>query len=144
MERLRRFARLRSEDRRLLLEALAIVTTMRVALWVLPFGRLRAAIRRVPPHPRSSTHPPRGADRIAWSVASAALFVPKASCLTQALAAEMLLRRAGLPADLRIGVATDAAGALEAHAWIESEGRVLIGDLDLDRFTPLAPPVHAP
>ena len=142
MERLRRFAALRSEDRRLLLEALAIVTTMRVALWVLPFGRLRSAIRRVPPRPRSSTR--RGADRIAWSVVSAARFVPRASCLTQALAAEILLRRAGLPADLRIGVATDGAGALEAHAWIESEGRVLIGDLDLHRFTALPAPAHAP
>src|SRR5436189_193345 len=98
MERLRRFASLRSDDRRLLLEALAIVTAVRAALWLLPFGRLRSAIRRVPPRRRSSMYAPRDADRIAWSAASVARFVPKASCLTQALATEVLLRRAGLPA----------------------------------------------
>jgi hypothetical protein len=61
-------------------------------------------------------------------------------CLPQALVAHVYLRRAGLPADLRIGTRKDAAGAVEAHAWVESSGHVLMGDLpDLDSYTPLAP-----
>src|SRR5947209_731091 len=144
MERLRRFASLPPDDRRLLLVSLAVVASVRAALWILPFGRLRSAMGLVQRRSRSSTHSFREADRIAWSVGSAARFVPRATCLTQALAGEVLLRRAGCPANLRIGDATDRAGKLEAHAWIESEGRVVIGDHDLHRFTTLAPPVSAP
>jgi hypothetical protein len=29
---------------------------------------------------------------------------------------------------------------LIAHAWLESEGRVLIGEFELDRYTPLVAP----
>jgi hypothetical protein len=138
MERFRRFASLPPDDRGRFLVALPVVATVRAALWILPFGRLRSAIARLV-HPRSGLHarPPDEADRIAWSVGSAARFVPKATCLTQALAGEVLLIRAGYPAKVRIGVAKDAAGKLEAHAWVESDGRVVIGDHDLHRFTTL-------
>jgi len=55
--------------------------------------------------------------------------VPGATCLPQALAAEALLKRGGLPADLRIGVMKGASGKLLAHAWVESDGRIVVGDL---------------
>jgi hypothetical protein len=138
MERLRRFASLPPDDRRRFLVALPVVATVRAALWILPFGKLRSAIARHVRRRSGSLAPPPGeADRIAWSVGSAARFVPKATCLTQALAGEVLLRRAGYPAEVKIGVAKDPAGKLEAHAWIESGGRVVIGNHDLHRFTTL-------
>jgi hypothetical protein len=141
MERLRRFASLRADDRRRFLVALPVVATVRAALWILPFGKLRPAIARLVGRPSGvPARSPTEADRIAWSVGSAARFVPKATCLTQALAGEVLLRRAGYPADVRIGVAKDSSGRLEAHAWVESGGRVMIGDHDLHRFTTLDPP----
>jgi hypothetical protein len=44
------------------------------------------------------------------------------------------------PRSLRIGVAKGEAGKLEAHAWVESQGRIVIGGLrDLPYFTPLPP-----
>jgi hypothetical protein len=69
---------------------------------------------------------------------SAARFVPGATCLPQALAAEAILRRQGHPADLRLGVKRGDDG-VEAHAWVESYGRVIVGEGDgaLDRFEPL-------
>ncbi len=47
-----------------------------------------------------------------------------ATCLRQALVLWFLLRRRGVPADLRIGVRKNV-DRLEAHAWIESDGRIL-------------------
>jgi hypothetical protein len=77
-------------------------------------------------------------ERIAWAVGAASRYVPTATCLSQALAAQVLLARHGHPASLRIGVARGAAGRLEAHAWIESRGRIVIGGTaDLARYTPL-------
>ena len=58
------------------------------------------------------------------------------NCLVQAVAAEVMLNQAGHPRELRIGVA-NGADELIAHAWVESEGRVVIGEIELDRYAPL-------
>jgi hypothetical protein len=51
-----------------------------------------------------------------------------------------LLVQHGEPAVLRIGVIKNEAGNLKAHAWVESRGRIMIGDSrDLFRYTPLPP-----
>jgi hypothetical protein len=70
---------------------------------------------------------PETARRIGWAVRNAARLVPGASCLTQALAAQYLLARAGCRAQLQVGVAQDPSGRLLAHAWLVSDGRVVIG-----------------
>jgi hypothetical protein len=52
--------------------------------------------------------------------------VCKATCLRQSLVVWFLLRRRGLPAELRIG-ARKVEDRLEAHAWVESNGLCLDG-----------------
>ena len=76
-------------------------------------------------------------ERIGWAVALVSRWVPKATCLTQAFAAQILLTRQGYPASLRIGVAKGEGGQFEAHAWVETQGRVVLGGPQLARFTPL-------
>ena len=51
-----------------------------------------------------------------------------------------MLSRAGYPCELRMGVAKKAPDELIAHAWVESEGRVVIGEFELERYTPLKAP----
>ena len=55
--------------------------------------------------------------------------VPKASCLTQALAGLWLLRLMGFEASVVIGVAAGESGSavLRAHAWLESGADVILG-----------------
>jgi hypothetical protein len=55
----------------------------------------------------------------------ASRYVPRATCLTQALTAQMLLGWAGLNSRLHIGVRLD--GKFEAHAWVEGPGRIVVG-----------------
>lgn len=62
---------------------------------------------------------------LAWSVGNASRIVPKATCLTQACALQIMLARRGIDAVLRIGVMNGAA--FGAHAWLEHDGRVLVG-----------------
>ena len=58
-------------------------------------------------------------------------------CLVEALVTEALLAAHRVPATLRLGVAR-RQGTLEAHAWLECGGRIVIGRVpDLDRFVPL-------
>lgn len=65
-------------------------------------------------------------------------YVPAASCLTQALAMLVLLNRFGHSSELRIGVVKNDADRLKAHAWVECEGKIVIGSrMDLSRYTVL-------
>jgi hypothetical protein len=52
------------------------------------------------------------------------------TCLMQAVAGAVLLRRRRIPAHVHLGVARDrvAAGEWTAHAWLSCAGRVLTGD----------------
>ena len=52
------------------------------------------------------------------------------TCLKQTLILCALLHRRGLPADLKIGL-TKHGEALQAHAWIEHEGCVLLDEPDV-------------
>jgi hypothetical protein len=122
-------------DARLLAAAAPATALVRLALWALPFRTVRNAVARVAaPANITVTRPPL--DRIVWSIHVAARFIPRASCLTQSLTAQILLVRYGYPAVVRLGVARDA-GQFEAHAWVESDGRVVIGEADLHRYTPM-------
>jgi hypothetical protein len=60
--------------------------------------------------------------------------VPGTSCLAEALVAEMLLRVTGHPSVLRFGMARDDEGRPEAHAWVESGDRVVVGGRELERY----------
>jgi hypothetical protein len=134
MDRLVRFLRLSAPDRRLIVRAAGWLALVRLALWTRPFARVQQLVTIAASEP--SRAPAVAPGRLAWAVESAALAVPKASCLTQALAAQVMLERSGVHPDLKIGVATDRE-TFEAHAWLELDGRPLVGAYDLERYAPL-------
>ncbi len=81
-------------------------------------------------------------EELARALQRGSRLVPGSTCLVQALAGQWLLQGEGYPAQLRIGVSK--AEGFEAHAWVELEGKVLIGDSEVSaRFTPF-PPVECP
>jgi transglutaminase superfamily protein len=142
MEQARKFWRLGLAERRMLIQAGLVVVAVRLALWVLPFGVLRRMLARLPAGSAVTAQNDRlPIERIAWAVMVASSYVPAASCLTQALAAQTLLRRHHYAASLQIGVAKDEQGQLHAHAWLESQGTIVIGGTAeyLASFTPLPP-----
>ena len=66
-------------------------------------------------------------DRIVWAIDTAANLLPfELLCLPRALGAKYLLRR--VPAiTLEIGIEINSAKRFEAHAWIERNGDIVIG-----------------
>jgi hypothetical protein len=126
----RRLRALSAADRRLLAEAAWLLLVCRIGLWVLPYARLRRAVDGTLPPGRE---PPRDfPDRVSWAIGALARRLPAMTCLVQSIAAHALLRRAGCRAELRIGVQAPvgrAARRLDAHAWVECEGRVVVGDV---------------
>jgi len=116
------------EEAGLVLKACILIPSVRLGLAVLPYRavlRLLAPLSRVADAP--SGPPTEAIERIVWAVALVARHSPRSTCLVQALAARVLLRRAGVSADLRIGVARNAGSGIQAHAWVESNGAVVLG-----------------
>jgi hypothetical protein len=67
---------------------------------------------------------------IARAITSAAARVPwRSDCLLQAMAASAMLRKRNLPSHVCIGVRRGPAGALEAHAWLVTNGGIVTGML---------------
>lgn len=140
MGRLRRFLCLPAAERRLLIKAALLLAVIRLGVRLLPFRILRRLLTRVantPLGPRQADH--HSAERIAWAVEAASRHTPGVeSCLVQALTAQVLLNRRGYPAPLHIGVTRGEQGQFQAHAWVESGGKVVIGRTELEYFTRLA------
>jgi hypothetical protein len=134
--RLAKFFRLPFSDQRLLMRAALAVVSAKLAIRTVHLPTARAAVTRL--ERLGSIIMPARADRIVWAVETAGRAIPgMKNCLVQAVAAEAMLIRAGHPCELRIGAAKNGPRELIAHAWLESEGRVLIGDFELDRYVPL-------
>ena len=137
--RLGRFYRLPASERWLLAKAALLLGAIRVGLWLFPFRTLRSLLDRAAVFHRAGETDCQSTDVVVWAIEVAAKYMPAFdTCLTKALAAQVLLSRRGCPALLRIGVVKSAEGKFEAHAWVESDGRVVIGGYELERYTPLA------
>jgi hypothetical protein len=135
-----KFFQLPAADRVFLLEVMLVVWAVRLMLWLLPFRQVRQLLTTLSGAPGSNAVQEIPVEHVAWAVDRASRYVPAASCLTQALAAKLMLGHLGHQAIVRIGVARSDAGDIQAHAWVESGGRVVIGGSgrSLRRYTRLA------
>ncbi len=128
-------------DRWLLGQAAVSLVAVEILLASVGFRRCQGALARLSRgrlRAWTDDDARRDAARTARLVALAARRGPtRSACLAQALVVWGLLRRRGIDAELRIGVAkTDVR--LDAHAWIEVRGRAVSGDGDVpERFQPL-------
>lgn len=137
MDILRRFIRLPCDEQWLLCKATALLFSIRMLLWTLPFPTVRPflvkACRHAQPQPRFP------ARKLAWAVSAAGQIVPGGThCFSQAIALQVLLTRRGFESKICFGVQQRQSGApLTAHAWVEHKEEILIGGENLDRFVRL-------
>jgi hypothetical protein len=134
MASLKRFAALDSRDRALLLRALFWVAVVRTGLFLASFRTMqrltaRAGRRPVPQH---------SVERCAWAVRAASRYVPGATCLTQALTAQLFLAQHGYDSRVEIGVRKDEHRRFRAHAWVVCGEEIVIGGAEAYRYVPMA------
>lgn len=132
-----------SSDRWLLLQAAAWLAALRAAILVLPFRRITLLMGLAPGENLAVADrmQAEGAVRIGWAVRTVAPRTPwQSTCLAQALAGALLLRRRGLPGTLYLGVAKKdgAADALIAHAWLRCGDAILTGPAGRERYAAIA------
>ncbi|NEO14256.1 MAG: lasso peptide biosynthesis B2 protein [Moorea sp. SIO4G2] len=141
MKQLRKFLSLTHTERQLFIKAFVLLALVRLGMWLLPFKTLQrllaiisqgnaVGLRRYSPT----------TDQIVEAVNRSSCYLPgNPKCLARALTTQTLMSQCRYSAELRIGVAKGEQGQFEAHAWVESQGQIVIGDLtDLSRFTPMS------
>jgi hypothetical protein len=138
---LSRFRALSWPDRRVLVLAALLLPLVWAAVRVLGFARVHARLGTAgaPDAPSPVADPVR----IGYLVnAAAGLPLVPATCLTRSLLLNWLLRRRGVRSELRIGVRMEGS-ALDAHAWVECEGRPVNDAPDVGRrFAAFDGPLH--
>ncbi|MGA2047181.1 MAG: lasso peptide biosynthesis B2 protein [Terracidiphilus sp.] len=136
----------RRKDLLLAVNAMGWLLLAWLAIDLLPFKLYRNMMRHVARKPEMGLAPAAEfTKRVAWAVRAAARRVPwRAVCFHQGIAAQQMLCRAGVPAELHYGVAKTANGVakmanrgFEAHVWVTSYGKMVVGGETRDRFTVL-------
>lgn len=75
--------------------------------------------------------------RLEWLVGAAGRHVVRVPCLTRAIALARILGRRGVKTNVRLGV-RQVDGRLDAHAWVELDGRPVNDDeAHVRRYAPL-------
>jgi Transglutaminase-like superfamily len=134
-KQLSKLFQLKKTDRQVLLESCLLLSSIRLGLWLLPFGKLQKILVKISSSRKVS--PGLQIKQIITAVNRSSYYSPgNVKCLARALTTEFLLTKYGYCPLLRIGVAKGEQGTLEAHAWVEEQGKIVIGYLqDLDKFT---------
>jgi len=114
---------------RLFAQALLALTVTRLTLHWAPLPVVRRRVWRAllasKPLPERRRLPMA---RVLRCAAAAARWTPApATCLAMALVAQALLHRHGYSTQLRIGVRFRPSEPFQAHAWLEHEGRIVVG-----------------
>lgn len=87
-------------------------------------------------------------EEICRAVGVTARFIPGATCLVKAQVGCAMLNRFGYAAEIRIGVLKKSSN-LEAHAWVECDGLVVMGEagnqyVELPKIVPAAGKLELP
>jgi Transglutaminase-like superfamily len=142
--RLARLFRLSFSDQRLLISAAVALLSAKICVRILRLPLARSAVLRVQRLGIGARE--ARADRLVWAVDTASRAIPRMNnCLVRAVAAEAMFLRARHPCEIRLGAAKNGR-EFAAHAWLESGGAVVIGDFELDRYSPFhgADPAKTP
>jgi hypothetical protein len=136
---------LRIRSRLAIFEAWLALALAWVLVFVVPFRRTAAWLGN-PARPGATTAvEPAGIERarhVCRRVAHVAPGVPwRTTCLVQAVAGVLLLKRRRIAATIRLGVkqiAGERGGGLAAHAWLIVGGETVLGGAAAEDFSPLA------
>lgn len=130
MKKLIKVFQLKAKDRQLLINTYLLLALVRLGLWLLSFQTLRQFLAKI----NQASFPERETtelNQVIWAVDLTSRYqLGGVKCLARALTTQLMLSRRGYSAELRIGVVKQENNQLLAHAWVESNGEVVIGKMN--------------
>ncbi|MEN6553263.1 MAG: lasso peptide biosynthesis B2 protein [Methanobacterium sp.] len=131
------FMKLSSREKHLALQSLFWVLRVRLMIWIFPFPHVQKRVQKMASSAsRKDSKPDPGVSmpRIRFMIIMASRYIPRATCLVQALAGHILFSKYGYSTLIKIGVLNED-GFFEAHAWLEQDGNVVLGESEKDYKT---------
>ncbi len=123
------FLKLTFEDKCVVIKSFLLLWIIRIMLWIFPFPVIQRVVSRFTVVSSESHIIPL--KKLTWAVDVMSRYVPKATCLTRALTAQILLAGQNYNSNLRIGVSKNN-GEFEAHAWLESGDKIVLGESETE------------
>jgi hypothetical protein len=133
MNKINSFFKLSSDRKSLFIKSLILIIFIRLSLSLLSFSRVKKISKRIS-IPNNNQKDTLTIQDIIWSVQAVSPYVPKATCLTQAITAQILLSRHNQQSKLKIGVTKEEE--FEAHAWLEIDDEIILGESEKE-FVPI-------
>jgi hypothetical protein len=136
--KLRKASQLSASDWLLVIQAVGWFAVVEFGLRVLKLKTLLAVLQSKRQADREGcARAPTSPERVGYCVELASRLHPlRPTCLKKALVLFALLARRGVKARVLVGTAK-SDGKLDAHAWIEHEGRVIMGGPASKNYVPL-------
>ena len=133
-----KFLSLTNQERLFLVNTFLLLGGVRLGLWLLSYQKLLHLLDKL--STVNSGYREIELNDIVRAVNISTHYMPGgAKCLARALTTQVLMKRQGYSPQLYIGVAKGEQGQLEAHAWIEYDQKIVIGELlNLSRYMPMS------
>lgn len=121
------FIKLPYRDKVLALKSLYWVFMVRIMVWMFSFPVVKSKVQKKASRYDPDVKHPVARAKLRIMIMQSARFVPRATCLIQALAGYIMFSKYGYNTSIKIGVLAEN-GEFEAHAWLEQDEKVVLGE----------------
>ena len=121
------FLRLSSRDKVVVIQSIYWLIIIRIMIWIFPFHFVQKKVQKIAGHTNPNVNSSVSMSKMSVMILVSARYVPRVTCLVQALAGFILFSKYGYMTSIKIGVLTEN-GEFEAHAWLEHDDKVVLGE----------------
>jgi len=121
------FINLSLQNKIIAFKSLYWVFVIRVMIWLFPFNYVQKKVQNIVSGTQPGENHPISISGLRAMILVSARYIPRATCLVQALAGFILFSKYGYDTSIKIGVLTEN-GEFEAHAWLEHDDKVVLGE----------------
>ena len=126
MMMIHKFMNLNNSEKIIIFKALITLWIVRILLWIFPFSIIKKLIDKFDVIYNESNSK-FSKEKLIWAIQSMSIYTPRSTCLTRALGAKFLLNMYHYSSNIKIGV-SKAEIEFEAHAWLESDNEIILGE----------------
>lgn len=135
LKRFEKFSQLHWLQKIIYLKVFLVILIIKISLGILSFPNFKKLYSLLSKTYKQKTYHPEYIQTLVLAIKACSPSLT-ATCLPQALALKFFLRKSPLYI-LKIGVQKDVNNKFEAHAWIETNGEIILGNLPDFGFMPL-------
>ena len=144
IQKFKKFTKLSSKEKKLFMEAYAILGLMRATILTVPFKRLTRSLEHVAKKKalkKLCEEDMKTAQMVGQAIMRASVYTPwESTCLAQSLVAQKMLQKRGISGVFYLGAAKDEENKskMKAHAWSQCGDAIITGAGGHEEFTVLS------